>query len=77
MKTPNSPHQPTPKFISLENASAGDVAGYLLSKNPNAGCVIQLTDSELRRGWRVGDVLRRLKVQGRVRILGPGSAVVE
>lgn len=51
-------------------------ARKLLQLNPNASHVVQLTDAELRRGWRVREVLKASKAS-RYTLLGPGAAVVE
>lgn len=68
---------PRTKTIPLETVFAGERATEILRRHPNASCVIQLTDAELRRGWHVEKVLAQLREVRRVKILGPATGIVE
>ncbi len=67
---------PQLKALPADLASAGDRLSQLLQENPRAKYVVHLTEAELRRGWRLGEILARCR-GGKVRLLGPELGLVE
>lgn len=61
---------------SASNGAGGVAARTgLLRGDPAARCIVILTDDELRRGWRVGDILRTAKSSDRALVLDGRSVV--